>query len=207
MMEAASPAEHAPPVRYGTALRAPPPEAPSLKAAPSKANGSLERDLERFDDNAKGTVGCVALDASGCLAAATSTGGLCNKLPGRIGDSAVIGAGTWALNSTCAVSATGHGELFIKHNVAGRISTMMEIGGMELQAAADRVVLSELRAGGASGGIVSVDSAGNISMPFNTTGMYRAALHADGSIEVHGFDLSRCRPRGQPGTPPRTPPR
>ena len=119
----------------------------------------------------KGTVGAVALDIHGNLAAATSTGGLCNKRPGRVGDSALIGAGTYAKNSTCAVSATGHGELFIRANVAGRLSALIEFGGHTLESAAHKIVFEELEED--VGGVIAVDCAGNITMPFNTGGMFR----------------------------------
>jgi beta-aspartyl-peptidase (threonine type) len=122
-------------------------------------------------DNCKGTVGAVALDIHGNLAAATSTGGLCNKDPGRVGDSALIGAGTYAKNSTCAISATGHGELFIRANVAGRMSAMMEFGGMTLAEASNQLIFEELPED--IGGLISVDRTGKISLPFNTGGMFR----------------------------------
>lgn len=125
-------------------------------------------------DNSKGTVGAVALDIHGNIAAATSTGGLCNKRPGRIGDSAIIGAGTYAANETCAVSATGHGELFIRSNVSGRLSAMMEFGNLSLAKASHKIVFEELPED--SGGLIAVDQQGNVSLPFNTGGMFRGLL-------------------------------
>ncbi len=133
-----------------------------------------------------GTVGAVARDRQGHLAAATSTGGMAGKWPGRIGDSAVIGAGTWAHDATCAISATGHGERFIEAHVAARIADWIELGGLSLPAAAARVVHEEL-AGFGAGGVIAVDATGQLSAPFNTRGMYRALAHADGRIEVGGF--------------------
>jgi len=133
------------------------------------------------DDKKLGTVGAVALDAHGNLAAATSTGGITNKEAGRVGDSPVIGAGTYASNQTCAVSATGMGELFIRLVAAYDVAAQMAYGGRSLQEAADCVVHQKLpglagqiagQAGG-QGGLIAVDAAGHIAMPFNTEGMYR----------------------------------
>ena len=120
-----------------------------------------------------GTVGCVALDKSGNLAAGTSTGGMTNKRYNRIGDSPIIGAGTYANNATCAVSATGHGEYFIRYTVAHDISALMEYKGMSLEAAGKEVINKKLVDAGGTGGVVAVDKNGNVAMPFNTEGMYR----------------------------------
>ncbi len=137
-------------------------------------------------DSAEGpgrdTVGAVALDRQGNLAAGTSTGGLTNKLHGRVGDSPIIGAGTYAKNDTCAVSATGKGEEFIRHAVAHSISFLMEHEKLSLQEAAGRVVHQVLRAG--DGGIIGVARDGSIVMAFNTTGMYRGAADSSGRFEV-----------------------
>ena len=122
-------------------------------------------------DNSKGTVGAVACDVHGHLAAATSTGGLVNKRSGRVGDSAIIGAGTYAKNTTCAVSATGHGELFIRANVAGRLSALIELSGLSLEEAANRIVHKELPQD--AGGLIAVDRLGTIVLPFNSGGMFR----------------------------------
>ncbi|KAG8062704.1 hypothetical protein GUJ93_ZPchr0003g16519 [Zizania palustris] len=133
------------------------------------------------DDNSRiGTVGCVAIDAAGNLATATSTGGLVNKMVGRIGDTPVIGAGTYA-NSLCAVSATGKGEAIIRHTVARDVAAVMEHGGLSLQEAAARVV-----AGVPPGnvGLVAVSAAGEVSMVHNTTGMFRACAAEGGHSEV-----------------------
>jgi beta-aspartyl-peptidase (threonine type) len=139
------------------------------------------------DGESGGTVGAVARDAGGHLAAATSTGGMTGKAPGRVGDSAVIGAGTFADDRTCAVSATGQGERFIEATVAARISMWMELGGLSLAAAADRVVHDELVRFRGEGGVVAVDRDGRIHMPFNSGGMARAARHLDGRVEVVGL--------------------
>ena len=121
-----------------------------------------------------GTVGAVALDQHGNLAAATSTGGMTNKKFGRIGDSPIIGAGTYADNETCAISATGHGEYFIRAVVAHDIASLMRYKGLSLQAAAEEVVMKKLTKLGGTGGLVAIDRNANIAMPFNTDGMYRA---------------------------------
>ncbi len=130
------------------------------------------------------TVGAVALDREGNLAAATSTGGMSNKRWGRVGDSPIIGAGTYADNRSCAVSATGHGEYFIRHVVAYDICARVAYTGQTLAEASDTVVNKVLRQVGGDGGVIAVDPRGRISMPFNTAGMYRAAIHADGRLEV-----------------------
>ncbi|MEM8909149.1 MAG: isoaspartyl peptidase/L-asparaginase [Bacteroidota bacterium] len=120
-----------------------------------------------------GTVGCAALDKNGNLAAGTSTGGMTNKRYNRIGDSPIIGAGTYANNNTCAISSTGHGEYFIRYAVAYDISAMMEYKAMPFQEVADYVVKQKLKQNGGSGGVIGVDKYGNVAMPFNTAGMYR----------------------------------
>ena len=127
-----------------------------------------------------GTVGCCALDKNGNLAAGTSTGGMANKRYNRIGDSPIIGAGTYANNSTCAVSGTGHGEYFIRWTVAHDISALMEYKGLNLKEASDLVVNDKLVKAGGSGGVICVDKSGNISMPFNSSGMFRGFATADG---------------------------
>jgi beta-aspartyl-peptidase (threonine type) len=138
-------------------------------------------------DQKHGTVGCVALDREGNIAAGTSTGGMTLKMWGRIGDSPVIGAGTWADNATCGVSATGHGEFFIRNAVAHDIAARMEHGGAELQDAAEDVVMEKLVAQEATGGIVALDAEGNVAMVFNTAGMYRGFLKAGGEAGVFIF--------------------
>jgi beta-aspartyl-peptidase (threonine type) len=129
-----------------------------------------------------GTVGSVALDKNGNLAAGTSTGGMTNKRWNRIGDSPIIGAGTYANNATCAVSSTGWGEYFIRGMVAHDISAMMEYKGISLKEAASEVIQKKLPALGGSGGVVAIDNKGNIAMEFTTAGMYRAHMNAEGEL-------------------------
>ena len=131
-------------------------------------------------DHKFGTVGVVVLDQAGNLVAGTSTGGMTGKRWGRIGDSPVIGAGTYADNRSCAVSATGHGEYFIRHTVARDICARMQFGGMTLQEASSAVIMEELVAANGEGGIVAVDPAGEVALVFNTPGMYRASIDAMG---------------------------
>jgi beta-aspartyl-peptidase (threonine type) len=146
------------------------------------------RELQRALEKEKhGTVGCVALDMNGDLAAGTSTGGMTNKRYNRVGDAPVIGAGTYASNATCAVSATGHGEYFIRYTVAHDISALMEYKGMTLDQAAREVVKDKLVKAGGTGGVISVDRKGEISMPFNTEGMYRGFKTSEGSKGVYIF--------------------
>ena len=132
-----------------------------------------------------GTVGCVALDKNGNLAAGTSTGGMPNKRYNRIGDSPIIGAGTYANNNTCAVSGTGHGEYFIRYTVAHDISALMEYKGLSLKDATELVINDKLVKAGGSGGVISVDKSGNISMLFNSSGMFRGFATADGKEGVY----------------------
>lgn len=120
-----------------------------------------------------GTVGAVALDAQGNLAAATSTGGMTNKLPGRVGDSPLIGAGCYANNANVAVSCTGTGEVFMRTLAAYDIAALMEYGQLSLYQATERVVMEKLPALGGQGGMIAIDNQGNVVMPFNTPGMYR----------------------------------
>lgn len=134
---------------------------------------------ERF-----GTVGAVVLDKDGNLVAGTSTGGMTAKRYGRIGDSPVIGAGTYADNDSCAVSATGHGEYFIRYHVAADICARMKYKGLTLQQAADEVVMGVLVEAGGDGGVIAIDAKGNIATPFNSKGMYRAKIDADGKLSI-----------------------
>ncbi|MBV1923105.1 MAG: isoaspartyl peptidase/L-asparaginase [Flavobacteriaceae bacterium] len=135
-------------------------------------------------DSKFGTVGCAALDKNGNLAAGTSTGGMTNKRWNRIGDSPIIGAGTYANNATCAVSSTGWGEYFIRGMVAHDISAMMEYKEISLQEAASEVIQNKLPALGGTGGIVAIDNQGNVAMEFNTAGMYRAHMNAEGELII-----------------------
>jgi len=141
-----------------------------IPAAVDKASG--------WDDSPMGTVGCVALDLNGNLAAATSTGGRTNKMSGRVGDTPIIGAGNYAKNSTCAVSGTGKGEEFIRHCIAYSVSAIMEFGKASLEEAARRAVFEILGRG--EGGVIAVDRAGNVAMPFNSLAMLRAAANSHG---------------------------
>lgn len=137
-----------------------------------------------FEESWFSTVGTVALDRAGNLAAGTSTGGTSNKRFGRVGDSPIIGAGTYADNRSCAVSATGHGEYFIRHVVAYNICARMLHGNESLADSADFVVNKLLAGEGGDGGVISLDAQGNIAMPFNTSGMYRATVDRDGNVSV-----------------------
>ena len=134
-----------------------------------------------------GTVGAVALDAKGNIAAGTSTGGLTNKRFGRIGDSPIIAAGTYANNKTCGVSCTGHGEFFIRHVVAYDISARMEHGGRTLEQAAREVVQGKLKSAGGAGGVIALDSNGRIVTEFNTGGMFRGWIDTNGRKRVAIF--------------------
>ncbi|EFE93719.1 isoaspartyl peptidase/L-asparaginase family protein [Serratia odorifera] len=136
-------------------------------AAASQAGDPLDAD-RKF-----GTVGAVALDALGNLAAATSTGGMTNKQAGRVGDTPIIGAGCYANNATVAVSSTGTGEIFMRSVAAYDVSALMEYAGLSLQQASDKVVQEKLLALGGSGGLIAIDRDGNVALPFNSEGMYR----------------------------------
>jgi len=135
-------------------------------------------------DNKYGTVGAVALDRHGNLAAATSTGGMTNKKFGRVGDAPIIGAGTYANNKTVAISGTGWGEYFIRLVMAKSISDMMEFGRMTLKTAATEMIMKRLPALGGDGGLIAVDKSANIAWPFCTEGMYRGYIREDGKPVV-----------------------
>lgn len=139
------------------------------------------RGLPEDDDEQRrhGTVGAVARDGDGNLAAATSTGGMTGKMPGRVGDSPIIGAGTYAHNAACAVSATGHGEMFMRYGVAFEIAARIRHTGLSLDQAA-RAVIDELGELGGRSGVIAVDRTGGLALPFNTDGMYRGYVLADG---------------------------
>jgi len=130
-----------------------------------------------------GTVGAVALDSKGNLAAATSTGGMTNKRYGRVGDSPIIGAGTYA-DDQCAVSGTGWGEYFIRAVVAYDICARMRYGGVSLAEAANEVVMKAIPALGGDGGVIAMDAQGRVAMPFNTQGMYRGTMDAAGKVDI-----------------------
>jgi len=154
-----------------------------IKAAEKSRTGAAGKAFIITDQDRHGTVGAVALDRNGNLAAATSTGGTTNKRPGRVGDSPVIGAGTYANNPTCAVSATGDGEYFIRATVAHDVSALMEYRGMSLKEAAQSVLDKVAKLGG-SGGLIAIDRQGNIALPFNTSGMYRGYVDPNGKFVV-----------------------
>ena len=151
---------------------------------PSGTGAHLLDEDREAEHHAYGTVGAVALDQAGNLAAGTSTGGMTNKRFGRVGDSPIIGAGTYADNATCAISATGHGEYFIRGVVAYDVAAMMQYAGLSLNAAANAVVMGRLTELGGTGGIVALDREGRVAMPFNTPGMYRGAIDEDGNVVV-----------------------
>jgi beta-aspartyl-peptidase (threonine type) len=134
-----------------------------------------------------GTVGAVALDRHGDLAAGTSTGGTTNKRAGRVGDSPIIGAGTFADNSSCAVSATGHGEFFIRFTVASELCALVRHKGLSVKQAGDQVVHGTLKAAGGEGGLIVLDAGGNFATPFNSEGMYRGWIGEDGVPQVRIF--------------------
>jgi beta-aspartyl-peptidase (threonine type) len=149
----------------------------------------LERVLQgrtqpRNELSGLGTVGAVAIDSAGNLAAATSTGGMTNKRWGRIGDAPIIGAGTYANNASCAVSATGHGEYFIRSVVAYDVCALMEYKGYSLDRAATEVVKRKLIERGGEGGIIAVDRAGNVALEFNSPGMFRGMRDSAGRREI-----------------------
>ncbi len=151
--------------------------------------GIKDSDKFQLDHSVKkegkfGTVGAVACDIHGNLAAATSTGGMTNKKWGRIGDSPMIGIGNYANNKTCAVSCTGSGEFFIRGVVAYDVSCLMEYKGLSLEEATSEVIHKRILEIGGDGGLIAVDSKGNISMPFNTEGMYRASKNSEGIKEI-----------------------
>lgn len=152
-----------------------------VKARMEKAGIDMggQRGNERF-----GTVGAVVLDTDGNIVAGTSTGGMTAKRFGRIGDSPVIGAGTYADNDSCAVSATGHGEYFIRYNVAADICARVKYQGQSLSNAANTVINGVLAQAGGDGGIIAIDAKGNIAMPFNSAGMYRASIDTQGNLTV-----------------------
>jgi beta-aspartyl-peptidase (threonine type) len=144
----------------------------------------LDHNISAGDEKKFGTVGAVALDINGHLAAGTSTGGMTNKKFGRVGDSPIIGAGTYANDNTCAISCTGHGELFIRSVVAYDISCLMEYKGLTLREACDEVVMNKLVKIQGEGGLIAIDKNGNVELPFNSEGMYRAFRKSDGTGEV-----------------------
>lgn len=173
-MEPVSPELFSTPARYE-----------QLLAARAEGQTVLDHGGAPLDETKKmGTVGAVALDKQGNLAAATSTGGMTNKLPGRVGDSPLPGAGCYANNASVAVSCTGTGEVFIRTLAAYDIAALMDYGGLSLHEACEAVVMEKLPALGGSGGLIAVDREGNIALPFNSEGMYRAWGYAGDAPSV-----------------------
>lgn len=154
------------------------------EAAAAKKTSWTPEERNFLEHQRYGTVGCVALDLSGNLAAGTSTGGMTNKNWNRIGDAPIIGAGTYANNATCAISATGWGEFFIRSVVAHDISALMEYKGLTIQEAAYEVIHNKVAKLGGDGGVVGIDRNGKPMMEMNTPGMYRAHMGAAGNLEV-----------------------
>ena len=149
-----------------------------------KDTDSFQLDHATKKDSKFGTVGAVACDKEGNIAAATSTGGMTNKKWGRVGDSPMIGSGNYANNKTCAISCTGSGEFFIRGVVAYDVACLMEHKGMSIEDAANEVIHKRILEIGGDGGLIAVDAKGNIAMPFNTEGMYRALKSSNGKDEV-----------------------
>ncbi len=152
-----------------------------------------EREKQNTDDKPekRGTVGCVALDRQGNIAAGTSTGGMTNKKYGRVGDSPIIGAGTYADNTCCGVSATGHGEFFIRNVVAYDIVARVKYASQSSEEAAEDIINKKLKDLGAEGGVIVLDKDGKIAMPFNTSGMFRGYLYPNQSPQVFIFDKEK----------------
>jgi len=155
-----------------------------------KEAGTDQTQLDHSDDKADkiGTVGCVALDRKGNLAAATSTGGMTNKKHGRIGDTPLLGAGTWADNRTCAASATGHGEFIMRAVLSYDIAALMEYQDMSLLEASKYVIMHKFNELGGTGGVIAIDQTGAIALPFNTPGMYRAYQYPDSEAVISIFE-------------------
>jgi beta-aspartyl-peptidase (threonine type) len=151
--------------------------------SPPPKQSKLEKGLQPFDEHKFGTVGAVALDRAGNLGAGTSTGGMTNKRFGRVGDSPIIGAGTYADNETCGVSCTGDGEYFIRASVAHEVSARMRLAAESVEQAA-AAALEKARKLGGTGGLIALDRRGNFAMPFNTSGMYRGVVGSDGRPRV-----------------------
>jgi beta-aspartyl-peptidase (threonine type) len=159
-----------------------------LREEKEKSQGKkVSMNYAKLPMNKFGTVGAVALDKNGNIAAGTSTGGMTNKRYGRVGDSPIIGAGTYANNNTCGVSATGSGEYFIRLGVARDISALMEYRALPIQQAADMVIKQKLQNLGGDGGIIAMDKFGNMAISFNSEGMYRAYIDREGKpvVEIY----------------------
>ncbi len=152
-----------------------------------KIRDSLKTQLDHADDQLKkfGTVGAVALDTAGNLGAATSTGGITNKRFSRVGDTAIIGSGTYAENGVCAISSTGWGEYFIRCVAAYEVAALMKYGKMSIEDAAGKLINETIPEMGGDGGVIGVDQGGNITMPFNTEGMYRAKVDSESGPQIY----------------------
>lgn len=151
----------------------------------AKKEDSLKINKTKNPDKKHGTVGCVALDKYGNIVAGTSTGGMTNKKFGRIGDTPIIGAGTYADNSTCGVSCTGHGEYFIRYTVARDVAALMEYGNKSCKQAAE-IIIKKLKKKGGEGGLIAIDNSGNIVMEFNSSGMYRGyAIPSKREVKIY----------------------
>jgi beta-aspartyl-peptidase (threonine type) len=150
-----------------------------LKKAKAKKNAGIQSATQ----DKIGTVGAVALDINGNISAATSTGGMTNKMPGRVGDSPIIGSGTWAQNGVCGVSSTGHGEYFIKYQVAREVCARIEYLDKNIRTSS-KEILNELKNINAEGGLIAIDSEANIAMPFNTDGMIRGSITSKSILNV-----------------------
>ena len=159
-----------------------------LKKVQNNSKSSLKLKNYGTNDSKYGTVGAVALDKNGNLAAGTSTGGMTNKKFGRIGDSPIIGAGTYANNNSCAVSCTGHGEYFIRLGIAKDISSLMLYKSYDLVEASNNNIYNNLERLGGKGGLISIDKKGNIAMPFNTSGMFRAYIDTSGKCKIEMYE-------------------
>lgn len=167
----------------------------SLKARSARGTLAAASEAEKH-----GTVGAVALDGHGNLAAATSTGGFNNKPAGRIGDSPIPGAGTWAANGVCAVSGTGQGEFFLRHAVAHDVAARIAYGGQTLESACEAIVFQTLASRQIGAGLIACDASGRIVAPFNTVGMYRGWIrHAEGPAAVIVATHDRLHDMGSPG--------
>ena len=153
-----------------------------LQAAEKQAQSGLPPQRERYHE--LGTVGAVAVDAAGNIAAGTSTGGMSNKAFGRVGDSPIIGAGTYADNQGCAVSCTGHGEYFIRFSVAHDIVSLVKYKRLSVQAAADELIQNQLKPIGGDGAVIALDPKGNFAMSYNSDGLYRGYVTRDGKMKV-----------------------
>ena len=160
------------------------------KSPPEKQSAIERKTIEAaaYNDRQLGTVGAVAVDRHGNLAAGTSTGGMTGKMFGRVGDSPIIGAGTYADNAGCAVSCTGHGEYFIRYAVSHEISVLRKYKGMKVEQAVDQVINQTLKDAGGDGGAIALDAHGRFSSAYNTEGMYRGWITRDGKVETRLWD-------------------